>query len=249
MDYASLSFLTSKIQTYSAERALAFHGTAPKAFPMKAEYIWEQANTERFGGFVYYGPSLAAYLNANGEEYVLSSIIDPIEFDHIWSLNCQLYNRSLTDSKFRMVQPLGFANGFGPRSFKTVEIDSKKFNYYSLLHPGNDLGNLIWFDKDILPDVYVETFIEQIDILLGHLYAMLGDSPIYPNIKFNDLVINDGGVYWRFLYKWDLPKDGFLAKLDGELEKTVQTAVQNQVEANADLFDIGRERWKKTLNI
>lgn len=249
MDFRSLNYLTSKIQSYSIQNAENFHGTAPKAFPEKAKYIWETANTDQYGGFVYYGPRLAAYLNANGEEYVLSSYIDANEFSQIWNNNTQLYNRSLSDSSFRIVQPLGFSNGFMPRTYSTVTIDNEIFNYYNLQHPDNDLGNLIWFDKDIAPDVYVETFIEQVNILAGHLYAILGNSPQYPNIKFNDLVINDGGVYWRFLYKWDLPKDGFLAKIEGELEKAVETAVATNIEPSMYLFEEGRTLWRSTLNI
>ena len=249
MDFRSLSYLTSKMQSYSAQTAADFHGPAPKAFPAKAEYIWETANTDQFGGFVYYGPNLASYLNANGEEYILSSYIDPTILSRDWNFNTQLYNRSLNDSKFRICQPLGFPNGFGPKNFRTVTIDSKIFNYYNILHPDNDLGTLIWFDSDIAPDVYAETFIEQIDVLAGHLYAILGDSDQYPNIKLNDLVINDGGVYWRFLYKWDLPREGFLAKIEGELEKALESAVYNNAEPSMYLFDIGRAQWKKTLNM
>lgn len=249
MDYASLDYLKSKILSYSPEHAEVFHGSALKAFPNKAQYIWESANNDRFGGFVYYGPKLAAYLNANGEEYILSSHINTIDFTRIWNLNCQLYNKSIHDSKFRMVQPLGFANGFAPRTFKTININGEKFNYYLLFHPNNDLGNLIYFDKDILPEVLIETFIENTDILLGHLYSILGESPQYPNLKFNDLLINDDGVYWRFLYSWDLPKEGFIAKLDGELEKALQTAVHNNFELDMSLLDIGNAKWKKTLNI
>lgn len=249
MDFRSLNYLKSKIQSYSAQNAENFHGSAPKAFPAKAQYIWETANTDQFGGFVYYGPRLAAYLNANGEEYILSSHIPSNTFSMEWNLNIQLYNRSLTDPSFRIVQPVGFSNGFGPKNFRTVSIDNEIFNYYNLIHPDNDLGNLIWFDKDIAPDVYSETFIEQVDILARHLYAILGESDQYPNIKINDLVINDGGVYWRFLYKWDLPKDGFLAKIEGELEKALESAVHNNAEPSMYLFDVGREQWKKTLNI
>jgi hypothetical protein len=66
---------------------------------------------------------------------------------------------------------------------------------------------------------------------------------------FYDLVINDGGVYWRFLYQWDLPKDGFLAKIQGELEKAVQHAVEMQVEPSMAIFEQGVEQWKSTLNM
>lgn len=249
MDFRSLSYLTSKIQSYSAQTAAAFHGPAPKAFPVKAQYIWEAANTDQYEGFVYYGPRLAAYYNANGEEYILSNYINTAEFAQAWNYNTQLYNRSLSDNRFRIVQPLGFANGFGPRNFSSVTIGSEKYNYYNLVHPDNDLGNLIYFDKDITPDVYAETFIEQFDILSAHLYAILGNSDNYPNVKFNDLVINDGGVYWRFLYKWDLPREGYLAKIEGELEKSIETAVEIGAEPSMYLFDEGRNKWKSTLNI
>jgi hypothetical protein len=130
-----------------------------------------------------------------------------------------------------------------------VSFQGQTFNYYNLIHPGNDLGNLVWFDKDLGPDIFIETLIEQTNTLIGHLYSILGDSAQYPRLKINDLVINDHGLYWRFLYGWDLDKEGFLAKLDGELEKSVQTAVHNGFELSDELLEVGRNKWKKTLNI
>jgi hypothetical protein len=165
MNFGTIDYLASKIQSFTEQAALDFHGTAPKAFQNKARYIWETANTDRFGGFVYYGPKLAAYLNANGEEIILSSYIDTAEFAQIWNWNTQLYNRSLSDNRFRIVQPLGWPNGFQPRTYRTVNINSQTYNYYNLQHPDNDLGTLIWFDSDVNPDVYAETFVEQMDIL------------------------------------------------------------------------------------
>lgn len=249
MDFYSVNYLTSKMQSWTQEIADEFHGPAPKAFLEKAKYIWEPANTDRFEGFVYYGPRLAAYLNANGEEYIMSAYIDADKFSYMWNLNSQLYNRSLSDSRFRIVQPLGFPNGFRPATYRTVTIDYETFNYYNLRHPDNDLGGLVYFDSDTNLDTVVENYIEQIDILASHLYDILGTSSPYPNVKTGDLVMNDTGLYWRFLYGCELNREGFYAKIVGELEKFVQHAVQNEYELTMALFYEGKDRWKNTLNI
>lgn len=248
-EFHTAAYLTSLMQGWRPEVAEAFHGNAPKAFLGKAKYIWEQANTDRFGGFVFYGPDLAAYLNANGEEYILSSLISKDDFALAWEKNTALYNASLQDPQFKIVQPLGFPAGFGTRTFKTTTINGKSHNYYSLVHPGNDLGALIMFDSDIEPDDYASIGIQQFNLLAKHLYAILGDQPLYPNIKLNDLVINDHGVYWRFLYEWNLPKDGFLAKMIGEAEKSLQSADMQGIQPTEDILSIARDLWKKTLNI
>jgi hypothetical protein len=248
-EFHTAPYLASLMQTWSPEIAEAFHGNAPKAFLVKANYIWQQANTDRFGGFVFYGPELAAYLNANGEEYILSSYISKEDFEIAWEMNTELYNISLQDPEFKIVQPLGFPSGFGRRNFKTTMMNGKNYNYYNLIHPGNDLGALITFDSDIDPNNYAEVAAHQINLLAKHLYAVLGEQPVYPNVKLNDLVINDHGVYWRFLYEWNLPKDGFFAKLVGEAEKSLQSAEMQGIQTAPNLLSTVSELWKKTLNI
>jgi hypothetical protein len=248
-EFHTVSYLTSLLEQWTPEAAEAFHGSAPKAFKEKAKYIWEQANTDRFGGFVFYGPDLAAYLNANGEEYILSSYIPKEEFDRDWQYNIELYNIGLQDPEFTIVQPLGLPAGFGKREPKSVIINGKNFNYYNMIHPGNDLGALIQFDSDVEPDDMADIVINQFDLLCKNLYGVLGDQPFYPKVKLNDLVINDFGLYWRFLYQWDSTKEAFYAKIVGEVEKALQSAEKQNLYLTQDVLSIARETWKKTLNI
>ncbi len=251
-EFHTISHLRSLMDQWTPEAADAFHGPEDnKAFLEKAKYIWEPANTDRFEGYVFYGPELAAYLNANGEEYILSSYLKQEDLSRDWDMMSQLYEYTLQDPEFNIVQPYGFPSGFGKRNFKTITYNNKNYNYYYLIHPGNDLGAIPLFTLDIEPDDYINLVIEKFNNLSNHLYTLLGDQPFYPKARVMDLVANDQGLYWRFLYRWDSSREEYMAKLTGELQKLMnsETLCQMCSTSHDDVIPSAREIWKNTLNI
>ena len=106
--YSNVDYLKYKIKSWTPEKALEFHGSAEKAYPYRAEYIWEEANNEQVGGFIHYGPKFAAYYSASGEEFVLTSNLFIDQFEVDWKSNVALYNYSKESGKIRSVNPIGF---------------------------------------------------------------------------------------------------------------------------------------------
>jgi hypothetical protein len=258
-NYGTIDHLKLKMQNWTPQLAIDLHGTSEKAFDKKAEYVWEEANTEAAEGFFYYGQEMAAYINAEGEEYILSSWIPSNDFDNAWRANLSLYNISqTTDTSFRIVRPFGLPAGFAGRNYKKVLIDNTNYNYYLLTHPNNDLGGLIMF-TDISLEDYITLFINESEKLLAHLTTVIETlSPVltqevpfgYPSVKINDLIVNSGGPYWRFLHQWELDKDGVLSKFVGELEKALDGLQQQGVTLDKDGILNGAEiKWSNALNM
>jgi hypothetical protein len=256
-NYGTIDHLKLKMQNWNPQLATNLHGTSEKAFLKKAEYVWEEANTDFYEGFLYYGQEMAAYVNAEGEEYILSSWIPANDFDNCWRANLGLYNISQNqDTSFRIVRPFGLPSGFAGRTYKKVTIDNKNYNYYLLTHPNNELGGLIMFSNIILED-YITIFINETEKLLKHLTTVVDTlSPIlsqetpfgYPSIKINDLVINSEGTYWRFLHQWELDKEGILSKCIGEAEKGL-SALQHQSTDTDSILQGARSKWSNALNM
>lgn len=259
VNYGTIDYLTSKMQSWNMQLATDLHGHSEKAFLKKAEYVWEEANSSESEGFLYYGQEMAAYLNAAGEEYILSSWIPPNDFDNCWRANLALYNISQTDdTSFKIVRPYGFPKGFAGRSYKKIIIDNVNYNYYLLTHPGSELGGLILFSEFTL-EQYTKIFIEESEKLLTHLTTVVDTlSPIlwqertfgYPSIKMNDLVLNSGGPYWRFLHQWEFDKEGILSKFLGESEKSIDGMLLQGIDMDKDkLLKEAEEKWSNALNI
>lgn len=259
VNYGTIDYLKLKMQTWNPQLAINLHGNSEKAFAKKAEYVWEEANNDVCEGFLYHGQEMAAYINAEGEEYILSSWIHPNDFDNSWRANSALYNISQTsDTSFRIVRPYGFPTGFAGRNYKKVLIDSKNYNYYLLTHPNNDLGGLITF-SNVTVEEYISLFMHEAEKLLMHLTTVVDTlSPVleqekpfgYPSVKFNDLVINSGGPYWRFLHQWEFDKEGILSKFLGESEKAIDgTLKQGTVIDKDSILEEAREKWSNALNI
>ena len=254
-NYGSFTYLKNKIEGFNEVESREFHGSAEKAFDYKANYIWEEANTEEFGGFVLFGPNLAAYLNSNGEEFILSSLVSLEDFDVSWKANSYLYELSLADTSFRIVRPVGVKNGFFNFTYRTVIINHREFNYYKLSHPDNDLGSLIMF-TDISSDDYAQLFVTETSKLLKNLSIVVESLSTeykigYPSLKVNDLVTNVNGPYWRYLHKWDLDAEGCFSKLYGEIEKSLQGAVRDCTNPTniEELLDRASIEWKSILNL
>jgi hypothetical protein len=258
-NYGTIDHLKLKMQNWNPQLAADLHGASDKAFLKKAEYIWEEANTDLYEGFLYYGQEMAAYINAEGEEYILSSWIPENDFDNCWRANLGLYNISQTqDTSFKIVRPFGLPSGFGSRTYKKVTIDNKNYNYYLLTHPNNELGGLFMF-TDLSVDDYATVFVNETEKLLMHLTTvvdtlspvLIQDAPFgYPSVKLNDLVINSGGPYWRFLHQWEFDKDGILSKLIGEAEKAIDGIQKQGISINGEsILQGARSKWSNALNM
>lgn len=259
VNYGTIDYLKSKMQSWTPQLPENIHGCSEKAFTKKAEYVWEEANTEEFEGFLYYGQEMAAYLNANGEEYILSSWIHPNDFDNSWRANLALYNISQTvDLNFKIVRPYGIPSGFAGRNYKKTLIDNINYNYYLLTHPNNELGGLMMF-SDVTLEQYSTTFIDESEKLLRHLTTVVDTLPAilpqevtfgYPSVKLNDLILGSSGFYWRYLHQWEFDKEGVLAKFLGEGEKAIDGILKQgfYLDKNS-LLEEANTKWSSALNI
>jgi hypothetical protein len=258
-NYGTIDHLKLKMQNWTPQLATDLHGSSSKAFLKKAEYVWEEANTDLYEGFLYYGQEMAAYINAEGEEYILSSWIPANDFDNCWRANLGLYNISQNqDTSFRIVRPFGLPSGFASRTYKKVIIDNKNYNYYLLTHPNNELGELFMF-SDISLNDYSAIVINETEKLLIHLTTVVNTlSPVlsqntpfgYPSVKLNDLVLNSSGPYWRFLHQWEFDKEGILSKLIGEVEKAIDGVQKQGIDIDGDsILQGANTKWSNALNM
>jgi hypothetical protein len=137
-------------------------------------------------------------------------------------------------------------------------MNNINYNYYLLKHPDNKLGGLLMFSNITLDD-YARIFIDESEKLLKHLTVVIdaltpmleNNRPFgYPSVKLNDLVINSGGPYWRFLHQWEFDKEGILSKFIGETEKAIDGMLKQNIPIDKE--GILREaipKWSIALNI
>lgn len=245
--YHSIEFLKNKIDTWSESSAVMFHTPHKKAYPEKAKYIWEPANTSEVEGFLHYGPKFAAYYSANGDEYVLSSELYSPQFDIDWNFNKKLY--SLIDNNFKMVNPTGIVVGFQKGTYRTVMLNGVQYIYYRINHLDNGLGSVMMLS---IPDTAALTkFVDTVDILLRKLKQVVDTekAPGYPSIKIPQLLITNNIPYWRFFYQWKISADGCYARIVGEFQKYLQHLEKNNIAVDTNIENYAREKWKNTLGI
>lgn len=245
--YYSIEFLKNKIDKWNESAASAFHTTHKKAYPEKAKYIWEPANTGDVEGFLHYGPEFAAYYSASGDEYVLSSGLYAPQFDIDWKFNKKLY--SLTDNNFKMVNPAGIVVGFQKGSYRTITLNNVQYIYYRVTHLNGNLGSVMMLN---VPDnARLVKFVDTVDILLKKLKQVVDQeqAPGYPSIKIPQLLITDNTPYWRFFYQWKISADGCYARIIGEFQKYLQHLEKNNVEFDTNIENYAREKWKNSLGI
>jgi hypothetical protein len=258
-DYGNIDYLMSKMQNWNLQLSIDLFGTSEKAFLKKAEYVWEEANTYLYEGFLYYGQEMAAYVNAIGEEYILSSWIHPDDFANCWRANRGLYDISqVHDTSFRIVRPYGFLQSDCKRNYKKVLMNNINYNYYLLTHPDGELGGLLMFSNITLGE-HTRIFINESEKLLKHLTTVIDTlKPVvskerpfgYPSVKLNDLVINRGGPYWRFLHQWEFDKEGVLSKFIGEVEKAIDGILKQNITIDKDgILEEATQKWSIALNI
>lgn len=249
MDYGSYTYLAGKITGWTQAQADAVHGSAEKAFPGKAKYIWSEANNADYEGFVYYGPEMATYFNANGDEVTLSDAWSEVEFEKTWNANTDLWN-NLQGTDVKMVQPLGFPVLFGSSPWKIYNLNNKPFIHYKLKHPDNDLGGQIMTNSGNVSD-WARTLIGEVTKLIPYMLRTVYSEPNrgFPRLALKDLVKNDTGPYWRFMYVWDLSKEGFYTKMMGDIEKIVQNYPRQGQTLDFDPIAEAEAQWRNLLNI
>lgn len=249
MDYGSYTYLAGKITGWTQAQADAVHGSAEKAFPGKAKYIWEEANNDDYEGFIYYGPEMATYFNSNGDEITLSNSWTSNEFEQTWNANVDLWN-SVQGTDVRIVQPLGFPVLFGSSPWKSYNLNGEKYILYKLKHPDNDLGGLIMTDPASINDA-AHMLINEVSKLIPYLMqTVYADSTRgFPRLALKDLVTNDIGPYWRFMYVWDLTREGFYTKILGDIEKIVQNYPRQGQDFDFDIITDAGAQWRNLLNI
>jgi hypothetical protein len=255
--YYSIEYLTSKIKSWMPESAITFHTSEEKAYPEKAKYIWESANTDTSEGVIHYGPNFATYYSAGGDEYVLTSVFWHRQFAIDWKASRLLYRRSVDSAnRFNTLNPIGFNEGYSMGSYdkvgiyKTAEINEKTFVYYKLKHPNNMLGSNHRFS--ILPEQRLHFFVDNLTTLLLNITEILKiDTGItgYPSIKYAWLCSSNGQPYWRMLYEWESSAETVYAQIVGELQKYIQNEEKNGYMIPDGIENYAREEWKKALNI
>lgn len=253
----SIEYLTSKIKSWTPENAIAFHTSEEKAYPEKAKYIWETANTDTSEGVIHYGPNFATYYSAEGDEYVLTSVFWNVQFEMDWRASRLLYQRSVNPANgFKTLNPIGFNEGYNMGSYdkvgiyKFTEINGKVFVYYKLKHPNNILGSNHRFS--LPPEQRLQFFVDNLTILLSNITEILKtDTEItgYPSIKYVWLCTSNGQPYWRMLYQWVLDAETVFAQSVGELQKYIQNEEKNGYVIPEGIENYAREEWKKALNI
>jgi hypothetical protein len=255
--YYSIEYLTSKIKSWTPEHATTFHTSEEKAYPEKAKYIWEAANTDITEGVVHYGPNFATYYSAAGDEYALTSVFWPAQFATDWKASRLLYQRSVDPANgFKILNPIGFNEGYNMGSYdkvgiyKTIEIDEKVFVYYKLKHPNNMLGSNHRFS--VTPEQRLHFFVDNLATLLSNITELLKTNTEitgYPSIKYAWLCTSNGQPYWRMLYEWEASVDTIFAQSVGELQKYIQNEEKNGYTIPAGIENYAREEWKKALSI
>jgi hypothetical protein len=248
----SIEHLHGKITSWTQAEADIFHGPAEKAYPKKANYIWTTENTDSLEGFVHYGPGLAVYYTADGHETVLTSLIEAEEgenFDTIWKANVSLYNICNQRMNVRMVNPIGVRLGL-TTGVRRVTLDNTQYVHYKVLHPNNELGQLVFFPQSF--DDYIQGFIDDTTELLSNIKSVVDSSTGigYPSIKMNNRLIDSNGTYWRLFFRWNISAQGCFARITGELQKALQFLERNGWTGSAEAIESqAREKWQTALNI
>jgi hypothetical protein len=249
----SVDHLYGKINSWTQEAANALHGSADKASPTKANYIWESANLSGVEGIVHYGPGLAVYYTAEGQETILTKAIadEPSQpFSEVWKANSMLYSTSTSVGSFRTVNPIGIRVGLRVGGFQTPTLNNTPYVYYRVLHPNNELGWLTILSQDA--DTYLTNYIEDTTILLTNLRTVIDRVPGigYPAIRPSSRLTDSVGTYWRFFYRWNISADACFARVLGELQKEMQALTQNGWTGNsASIETQAREKWQSALSI
>ena len=248
----SVEHLHGKIKSWTQEQADTFHGPAEKAYPEKAKYIWVPQNTSTMQGFVHYGPGLATYYTADGQETVLTSLIEAEigqNFDTVWKANVSLYNVCNQLKNVRMVNPTGVRIGLST-GVQRVTLDITKYVYYKVLHPNAELGQPALFAYNL--DDYIQGFVDDTATLLSNLRMVIDSNTGlgYPSIKTHNRLADSAGTYWRLFYRWNISAQGCFARMIGELQKDLQGMERNGWTGSASAIESqAREKWQKALGI
>lgn len=236
-------FLLKKIYSYNKEKCQAFHTTHEKAFPTKSLYIWEEENVLNSDAFVFYGPQFAVYFDVTGLEKGLTSYTKVETFKKNWEANMLLYNKSLNLKTFKLVNPIDF------RIYKENDIE---YVLYTLQHPDNELGEYIFTNQTNI-DWYYNLFISEVETLLKNIKSVIHDNQNlslgYPSLRLPDLLKNNQGCYWRYLFLWELSPEGVYSKIIGDVEKCLETFPRQGQAAKFDVLKEAESRWKSVLNI
>lgn len=248
----SIEHLQGKINSWTQSSADSFHGPETKAYPEKARYIWTPQNNGAVQGFVHFGPELATYYTADGQETVLTSLIESEvgqNFDTVWKANVSLYNISNRLNNLRMVNPIGVRVGLGT-GLQRVTLNGTKYVYYKVLHPNSELGQPVFFTRDF--DDYIQSFIDDTAVLLSNIRLVVDSNPgiKYPSIKTHNRLSDSVGTYWRLFFRWNISADGCFARIIGELQKDLQGLERNGWSGSAaDIETQAREKWQTALSI
>lgn len=248
----SIEHLHGKIKSWTQESADIFHGPDKKAYPEKAKYIWSPQNTSTLEGFVHYGPGLSAYYTADGQETVLTSLVEEEidqNFDKVWKANVSLYNICNQLKNSRMVNPIGVRVGLGT-GVQRVTLDVTEYVHYKVLHPNAELGQPALFSYDI--DTYIQSFVDDTTALLTNLRMVVESNTElgYPSIKTHNRLADSVGTYWRLFYRWNISAQGCFARIFGELQKDLQGMERNSwTGSTAAIETQAREKWQKALGI
>jgi hypothetical protein len=248
----SIEHLHEKIKSWTQEEANVFHGPAEKAYPKKANYIWTTENTSSLEGFVHYGPGLAVYYTANGQETVLTSLIELEEgqdFDKVWKANVSLHTICQQLNNVRMVNPTGVSLGLRT-GVRRIRLDDTNYIHYKVLHPNNELGNLVIFSQTL--DNHIQGFIDDTAELLSNIKIVVDSNPElgYPSIKTHNRLSDSKGTYWRLFFRWNISAQGCFARIIGELQKDLQFLERNGWTGSAESIESqAREKWQIALNI
>lgn len=248
--FETQEYLYNKIISWNQSKADSLHGLAPKGFPTKAKYVWEEANKPDVEGFVFYGPSHATYMNANGEEWILTAL-QSHDFEKTWTAYSKLYSLA-SDQNIKMVNPTGLPlNMSNKKKVQKLELDNVSYNYYKLEHPDNELG---WQSNPTsnTVDDYFNNLISDTELLMPLIKQTVNVLSVgYPNWRPVDRLENSSGRYHRWMFNWSIEKEEFYFKCIGILEAMIQTysITMNGFEPSFDVKKKAEEKWKKALNM
>jgi hypothetical protein len=244
-------FLFEKIKSWNQSKADELHGLAPKGFPTKAKYIWETVNTDKVEGFVFYGPNHATYMNANGEEWILTAI-SYSRFDNDWTAYNKLYTLASAQG-LRIVNPIGLPQTLtNNKKVKSITLEGTPYYYYRLLHPNKELGWQSNITAQTVDQIF-NTYISEVSTILPLIREVVENTSIegYPKWRFPDNLENSQGRYYRWMFDWTSDKEMFYFKLIGTLESVLQTYT-NEVNGFSPSFDVKKEaeeKWQILLNM
>jgi hypothetical protein len=248
--FSTHDFLFEKINSWNQGLADQLHGLAPKGFPTKAKYVWEEANINDVEGFIFYGPNHATYMNANGEEWVLTAVSYE-RFDKDWAAYTKLYELASAQG-IRMVNPIGLPINFtNKRKVKKLTLNNTDFHYYRLLHPDNQLGWHANITAQTVDQLF-KSYISEVSTLIPFINETVKTLSIgYPSWRYVDSLENNQGRYYRWMFDWSITKEEFYFKNVGLTEALLQTYT-NDLNGFSPSFDVikeAKEKWQTLLNM